>query len=251
MFNRNCASCYRNTFLVGVPFTVAVIELPLRFQAVNGMTPFNAGVGLLPFAFCSPFGSAIAAMVASKLKVMPIYILFVGATLQTIGVILLSFLGTSENVQPAQYAFEVITALGTGSNIGILILMTPFVVEGRDRGKTLPLPCDGQMLTDLAVASGAIVQFRMMGGAIGLAIVTSYMNSWLTSGLSPILSPDQLGTLLESTDSINTFQPELQTAVRTVFAQGFNEQFKIVIAFTVAQFPATLLLWQKKGIRVH
>lgn len=101
-----------------------------------------------------------------------------------------------------------------------------------------------------AVAMGAVVQFRMMGGAIGLAIVTSYMNSWLNTGLAPILSPEQLAALLQSADSIGTLPPAVQTAVRTVFAQGFNMQFKIAIAFTLAQFPATALMWTKEGLYI-
>lgn len=89
-----------------------------------------------------------------------------------------------------------------------------------------------------------------MGGTIGLAIVTSVMNSWLDSKLSLILTPEQLNDILRSTDTIKTFQPTLQAGVRTVFAQGYNLQFRIVIGFTVAQFLATLLMWQKKAIRV-
>lgn len=120
-----------------MPFVVSIIDLPLRFQAVNGRTPFDAGVGLLPFAFSASLGSAIAAMIASKLKVMPIYILFGGAVLQTVGIVLLSLLDTSQNVWSAQYAFEVIAALGAGGNTGTLILTTPFVINGKDRGMAL------------------------------------------------------------------------------------------------------------------
>ena len=76
-------------------------------------------------------------MIASKAKIPPIYLLFLGAALQTIGVTLLSTLPATIDVTNAQYGYEVLAGLGTGSNIGLLVFMTPSVVETRDRGKKL------------------------------------------------------------------------------------------------------------------
>ena len=98
---------------------------------------------------------------------------------------------------------------------------------------------------------GAVVQFRVMGGAVGLAIVTCVMNSWTESALSPLLASDQLAAILQTTAAINALQPaDLQTAVRTLLGNGYIIQMRIMIGFAVAQFPATLLVWQTKQIRI-
>ena len=116
-------------------FTVAVIEIPLRFQTVNSLSSLDAGVRLLPFATISPFGTVIFVTIATKAKIPPIYLLFVGAALQTAGIALLATLPDTVDISPGQYGYEVLAALGTGSNIGLLVLVTPQVVEARDRGK--------------------------------------------------------------------------------------------------------------------
>lgn len=106
----------------------------MRFQTVNGLSPLDAGVRLLPFAFVSPLGSVITATMTSKAKVAPIYILFTTATLQTIGVALLSTLPTTFGIFSDQYAYQVLAGLGTGGATGLLVLMTPHAVELKDRG---------------------------------------------------------------------------------------------------------------------
>ena len=125
---------FRLTFLTGVPFTVAVIQIPQRFQVVNDVSPLQAGIRLLPFAFSSPFASGVSATIASKFKVPPIYILFIGAIFQSVGFGLLSSVSTSGRFSHVQYLFEVIAGLGVGTNIGTLILMTPYAVSKKDQG---------------------------------------------------------------------------------------------------------------------
>lgn len=43
-------------FLTGLPLFVVVINLPTRFQVVNGDGPIMSGVHLLPFLAGSAFG---------------------------------------------------------------------------------------------------------------------------------------------------------------------------------------------------
>ena len=45
----------RVSILSGAPFTVAVIGVPQRFQAVNPSSPLQTDVRFLPFALSSPF----------------------------------------------------------------------------------------------------------------------------------------------------------------------------------------------------
>ena len=120
-------------FLCGGPFTVAVIELPLRFQAVNGLSALGAGIRLLPFAIASPIGSVIAAGVAVKTKIPPIYLSLGGAAILVVGFALLSTSPATTTIQNAQYGYQTIAGFGVGVSLAALIVMTPFAVEKRDK----------------------------------------------------------------------------------------------------------------------
>ena len=110
-----------------------MIQIPLRFQAVNNLSPLGAGVRLLPYAVINPIGSVVSPFVAGRYKVPPVYILLFGSVLQIIGFALLSSSSTTEAIDRAVYAYEAIAGFGLGSNLSCLIALTPFTVEKRDK----------------------------------------------------------------------------------------------------------------------
>ena len=91
---------------------------------------------LLPYGILVPFGSFIAAVLTGKLKAPPVFVLLCGAVFQTTGICIMSTLPVSKDFWTATYAFEVITGLGTGLNLGTLVVLTPAVSEKRDLGKS-------------------------------------------------------------------------------------------------------------------
>ena len=119
----------RIDILAGVPMYVALIQIPQRFQTVNGTSTLEAGIRLLPFALTTPISSVLATIAASRLQVPPIFILFLGAILQTVGTALLST--SSITVGPATYGYETILGVGLGLNIGTVILLTPNLIRGK------------------------------------------------------------------------------------------------------------------------
>jgi hypothetical protein len=95
-----------------------------------------AGVQTMPFTFMAPVGSAVASTVAGKLKVPVLYIVLLSGVLQTLGFGLLASMPTSADIPARIYGFQVIAGFGCGINISTLLLLVPFVVETRDKGKT-------------------------------------------------------------------------------------------------------------------
>lgn len=85
---------------------------------------------------------------------------------------------------------------------------------------------------------------------MAFAIATSVINSYIKTHLAPILSPAQIKHLLQTTEAFQTLSPALADTVKTVFAEGYNLQMRIMIGFSAAQIPATLAMWQKKQIIV-
>lgn len=124
---------YRNTYFTGTIFTVCIVQIPQRFITVNGISPFQAGVRLLPFGVLVPIISTLAAMLMKKM-VAPIYILVAGGILEVIGIICLSMISTSPEISASQYGFQILIGSGVGCFNAALILMVPFVMESRDLG---------------------------------------------------------------------------------------------------------------------
>lgn len=102
---------------------------------VNDVTPLSAAVRLLSFGAVIPFGSAVAGVFMGKLKVPPCWILLGGAVLEIVGVVLLSQISTSPEIDGAQYGFQVLAGIGTGMVNAAILLVVPYIVEKKDLGE--------------------------------------------------------------------------------------------------------------------
>lgn len=96
------------------------------------------------------------------------------------------------------------------------------------------------------MGTAAIGQFRILGGAVGLAIVTNIFNRSMRPKLLGLLLPPQVDAFLESTSILASFPEVTQVAVRSCLGEGYNLQMTVLIGFAAAQLPATLLMWTKK-----
>ncbi|KAL9110802.1 MAG: hypothetical protein Q9187_008006 [Circinaria calcarea] len=114
--------------LSGAPFTCAVIQIPQRFQALNGLSSFNAGVRLLAYIVMVPVGAVIGAGLADKLKIKPTYALLIGTALQLVGAVNFALLTDTADIQPSEYGFQVILGAGSGISNAISTISVPFVV---------------------------------------------------------------------------------------------------------------------------
>ena len=94
------------------------------------------------------------------------------------------------------------------------------------------------------------MQIRWVGGLIGLAVATSVGNNWVQSRLRMQLSPAQLAELLQSINTVDTFPQMLQDTVRSVYADGFKGEMKVVIGFCVAELLFALGMWKNPQIKV-
>lgn len=101
---------------------------------MNGLSPFNAGVRLLPFAVLVFAMSSLAAMLKKKM-VAPIYILAAGGILEIIGTVCLSMTSTSPEISASQYGFQILIGSGVGFINSALLLLVPFVMKRQDLGK--------------------------------------------------------------------------------------------------------------------
>lgn len=110
-----------------------MIQIPLRSQAIDSLSPLRAGISLLPFVFATALGAGVTAAVIGKLKIPPFFVFVVGFVVQAVGFALLSTLPSAHTVRTGQYGFEVLAGFAIGSNQACLVVMAPFAVEPRDK----------------------------------------------------------------------------------------------------------------------
>lgn len=96
----------------------------------------------MPFTFAAPVGSVITSILAKKFKIPLMQFVVVAGVLQTLGFALLASLPASTHIFAREYGFQIIAGFGCGINISTLLLIVPFVVEGRDKGLFVPRPAD-------------------------------------------------------------------------------------------------------------
>jgi len=222
-------------FLTGMPFTIVVIQIPHRFQAVDDLSPLQAGIRLLPYALLNPVGSTLAPWLAKRFQLPLLYIMVFGAAMQTLGAALMSTAPTNSHVSASYYVYEGIAGIGTGLNLACLIVMTPFAVEKKDK----------------AVAMSAMVQSRILGGALGLAIVTTVFTGYVRQELFRESFPEsEIKSFLQSTRSFAGEGDAKAALARAIIARGHNLQMKLVAGFSGAQFLTALMLWRKPHITI-
>ncbi|PYH87842.1 MFS general substrate transporter [Aspergillus ellipticus CBS 707.79] len=214
-------------FLTGPAVTILYIELPQRFETVNGYSAIQSGLRVLAFGVGSPVGAICCTVLAGRLHTPFVYLTLVGSVLQIAGSFLLSSVPATLDVWPGQYGYMAITGMGTGISIAALYMSLPILVSGRD----------------LSIAMGLTLQARMLGASLGVAIVNSILVTYVEGHLPPVeaaADPNHLAGL----------PIETQNKIRTVYASGYNIQMYAVGAFGAAQLFAAALMWRKNQVRM-
>lgn len=120
---------------MGAPIAVISFQLPQRFQLLNGLSNFDAGVRIIPFGAAFAFGSILSAKLANGLKVPGIYVILVGDLLQVAGFALLGTLSATVPIQPGVYGYQVMAGFGSSFGYTNLIMLVAYTAEKRDGGE--------------------------------------------------------------------------------------------------------------------
>jgi hypothetical protein len=102
---------------------------------VNNESPWRAGVRLIPFGIAVPVGAGLVAAICGKRRLPPIYMLLLASVLQILGLVFMSRLRLGHILWNGQYGLQFMTGLGCGLSVGVVTLMTPFVIEKQDLGE--------------------------------------------------------------------------------------------------------------------
>src|SRR5690606_3375018 len=140
------------TALMGLAMFGGIIFLPVYLQVVQGMSPTESGLALLPMmagVFLTSIGSGQLMTKTGRYKLYPI----LGAAVTIVGFLLLSTLDVDTPYWRVA-VFIFVLGAGLGFTMQIVITAVQNAVERRDMGS----------------ATSSVTFFRMMGGAFGTAI---------------------------------------------------------------------------------
>ncbi|KAL8730918.1 MAG: hypothetical protein Q9181_004490 [Wetmoreana brouardii] len=220
--------------LTGFPYFVAIINLPQRFQVVNGDSPIMAGVHLLPLLCAMAFGSFLGGAASSKKNFTSQTLIF-AACLILLGCGLMSTLGGDREFYKPTYGYQLILGLGVGLTFSGGTLLTNINSKPEDN----------------AAAQGALAQARILGGSIGLSMATIVLNNKLNSNLAGVLDAAKIKSLKQSLDTMSDLSPVNQGLVVKVYKNSFNEQMRICTYLSAAALLAAIATYQRHPASVQ
>jgi EmrB/QacA subfamily drug resistance transporter len=218
LLNRTRATAFVTMMIVPAAMFSMFYFLSQFVQNVMGYTPLHTGFAFLPFSF----GIVAGATLASKLavRVDPRWVAGTGTALAGISLLMFSrisvddsasnilataakhgHLGTSVNYWSELFPFIVLMAVGMGLTFAPMFLAAVHRVDHRDSG----------------VGSGVLNTMQQVGGALGLATLSTIAVSSMNDKASSLL-----GTL-----GANASNPAVQAVVhgQAAFTHGSTQAF--------------------------
>ncbi|EME86737.1 uncharacterized protein MYCFIDRAFT_162355 [Pseudocercospora fijiensis CIRAD86] len=221
--NRRYAANAASSLLMGVGLCLAIYDVPLRLQTVNGKSPMQAGISLLPLLCFSAIGSTLGTLLSPQRdNLCPT--IAVGSAFMALGTGLLATLSDAQAVEAKLYGFQVFVGLGFGMTASSSSLISNIESKPKDH----------------AVAQGVVAAARVFGGSVGLAGGTAILGQKVLTQLRGVVTTDQMSHL---TSVMKDKTPTQLAAIRHTYSDAFNETFIMAAAISVAAFIAGVCTW--------
>lgn len=115
---------------------VVIVQMPQRFQIVNGYSASAAGIHMLPLLSVVAVGAFLTGVITSKVNISW-YLLVGSLILTTVGIGMLSTLPTGDSIPGITYLYEVILGFGFGMTLTSVMVVVRGEVQFQDNGKQL------------------------------------------------------------------------------------------------------------------
>ncbi|CDH61531.1 tetracycline efflux protein [Lichtheimia corymbifera JMRC:FSU:9682] len=213
--NRSVVSVLISNVFFGLTFFAAVYYLPIYFQIVRNDTAMWSGIRLIPMQMMICVFSTAAGFFISKFGIYR-PLITIGMTLLTlcIGLISLFDVDTSWSMV---YGITVIGGTGMGLMFSSTIIALQAAVETKD----------------IAVVTGLNNFSRVLGGALGVAIASAVLNSFLQKNLPGVLPEQYVQEVFNSPEYIRNGLPEEYILLATeVYVDSLRYVWYILIAMS-------------------
>lgn len=225
-------------FIVGLAMFGAIIYMPLFLQLVQGSSPTQAGLQLIPMMVGLLSASIISGRLISRLgryKPFPI----IGTAVASVALYLLSTVHVDTPYwQLAIYML--LLGIGIGNVMQVLIIAVQNSVNPRDVG----------------VATSGTTFFRSVGGTIGVAIFGAIMTRQLTAQLQANLpagtaTTENIDRMTSALSEIAALPDTIRPIVLEAFTSALNSVFLAALPFMVVGFVFALILKDSRLRSTH
>lgn len=217
--NRVYAAGILNTALIGFPYFTAIYAYPVRIQAVNGVSSWDAGLNLLPMLAGVALGSALGGAINSKRNWICESLVGSGC-LMLLGTLLLANISSTAKHDGKAMAYLAIMGLGFGVTASTSTMLAVFESPIREH----------------APAQGILAQARVFGGSLGIAATTLNLGSKARDLIvkGELTPADLVGHGTTGSDS-----------VRKMFTDAFTLDMYVSAAVTGASIIAALATFRR------
>ena len=201
-------------FAVGFAMFGALAYLPQYMQVVRGISPTLSGLRLLPLMvglLLTSIGTGFLVTKWGRYKIFPV----VGTALMTLGLFLLSRLGTSTSFWLVSlYLF--VLGVGIGCSLQVLVIAVQNAVDYKDLG---------------AATSGATF-FRSIGGSFGTAVFGAIFSGVLAGDIAAALHGVPLPSGISASAGASPAVLEhLPAVIRDGYIAGFTQALHTVFLY--------------------
>jgi EmrB/QacA subfamily drug resistance transporter len=223
--NRVFSSASVVGFAVGFAMFGALAYLPQYMQVVRGISPTLSGLRLLPLMvglLLTSVGTGFLVTKWGRYKIFPV----VGTALMTLGLFLLSRLGTSTSFWLVSlYLF--VLGVGIGCSLQVLVIAVQNAVDYKDLG---------------AATSGATF-FRSIGGSFGTAVFGAIFSGVLAGDIAAALHGVPLPSGISASSGASPAVLEhLPAAIRDGYVAGFTQALHTVFLYATPMGAVAFLL---------
>jgi EmrB/QacA subfamily drug resistance transporter len=220
--------------VMGMAMFGGIIFLPVYLQVVQGMSPTESGLALLPMVaglFATSISSGQLVTRTGRYRIYPI----LGAAVTGVGIALLSTLGVDTPYwQTATYFF--VFGAGLGFTMQIVVTAVQNAVERRDMG----------------AATSSVTFFRSMGAAFGTAIFGAVLATRLghhlaDAGAGGLPATADESQIANNVQAIQALPADMKAVVVDAWVRSLHDVFVtalpiVTVAFVVAFFIPELTL---------
>jgi len=209
--------------LIGMALFGSTTLLPVYLQIVQGVDPATAGLHMTPMmggTLITSIGSGRLITRIGRYRIFPI----IGTGIVTIALFLLSTMTVATSIWLAS-AYMLLLGLGLGMVMQVLVLAVQNAVP----------------YESLGVATSGVTLFRLVGGAVGVALFGGIFAFALANNLQELLAGVKLPNFTDPA-AIAALPPPTRAAYFTAFAEALHPVFQTASAAALFGFLLTLLL---------
>ena len=222
-------------FLIAMAMFGAMIFIPVYLQVVDGMSPTESGLAMVPMVvgiFTTSISAGQLMSRTGRYRHFPI----MGASVVTVALFLLSRLDNATPYWVAGVSMYVM-GLGLGLTMQVLIVVVQNSVDRADMG----------------VATSSVAFFRQMGGAFGTALFGAILTSRLGIHLADAtreappeavkaLAGQDLHAVADNVQLIKALPEPLHGLVTEAFSLALHDVFLTAVPLTLLALVAALFL---------